>query len=435
VRWRHGVVLRAEAREQSTARELEGRGGEGTWLEGQNGMEEREAELRQLKEALRQSDERFRMISHATDDAIWDWDLATGRLWWGENFYTNFQYTPEEVEPGIESWTRRIHPDDVARVVESIHQCLDSGRQKWRDEYRFVAKDGQYRSILDRGYIQRDGAGKAVRMVGAMVDTTARRKIEVERQRISAELDQRVVLRTREIAAAKEALEAFSYSVSHDLRAPLRHITGFLQLLARNNLQRLDEDGKRYLAIVMEAAQKMADLIEALLTFSRLGQGDLLVGKVDAGALVREVIQDFEIELKERTVHWKVHPLPEVEADGVLLRQVFVNLIGNALKYTRLREVAEIEIGTLVKPGEHLFFIRDNGEGFDMKYAAKLFCVFQRLHSEHEFEGHGIGLANVKRIVMRHGGNVSAEGEVGRGATFYFSLPVKPERPAGEDQH
>lgn len=397
-------------------------------------MKKPDDELGRLTEALRQSEERFQMVSQATDDAIWDWDLMTDRLWWGANFYTTFQYTPEETEGEITSWTRRIHPEDASQVVDSIHQCIGGGQEKWSAEYRFMRKDGEYRTVLDKGFIQHNSAGKAVRMVGAMADVTARRKMEAERLLMSVQLEKRVALRTREIAAAKEALEAFSYSVSHDLRAPLRHITGFLQLLARHNLQRLDEEGKRYLSIVLEAAGKMAELIEALLTFSRLGQSVVRVGAVHTGALVTEVIQSFESEVQGRTIRWKVHALPEVQADETLLRQVFANIIGNALKYTRLKEVAEIEIGAEEKPQATVFFVKDNGVGFDMKYAGKLFCVFQRLHSEREFEGHGIGLANVKRIVARHGGNTWADAEEGRGATFYFSLPHKTDEVPAENQ-
>jgi light-regulated signal transduction histidine kinase (bacteriophytochrome) len=150
--------------------------------------------------------------------------------------------------------------------------------------------------------------------------------------------------------------------------------------------------------------------------------------------LVAEVLQGLDTEIQARTIHWNVHPLPDVHADETLLRQVFVNLIGNALKYTRLKPVAEIEVGVNEGPGESVFFVRDNGVGFDMKYAGKLFCVFQRLHSENEFEGHGIGLANVKRIVSRHGGRTWAEAEEGKGAVFYFSLPKKPESPSGPIQ-
>lgn len=397
-------------------------------------MEQQGDELGRLSEALRLSEERFQLVSHATDDAIWDWDLVSKHLWWGENFYTVFQYSPQEIEPGIESWTSRIHPEEASRVVDSIHRCIDGGQQKWTAEYQFIGKDGRYRTVLDRGFVQHNKEGKAVRMVGAMMDVTARKKLEEEGLRISAELEQRVELRTHEIAAAKEALEAFSYSVSHDLRAPLRHITGFLQLLARNNLQRLDEDGKRYLTIVLEAAAKMAGLIEALLAFSRLGQSVLRVEKVNTSHLVHEVLPCFSDEVQGRVIRWNIHALPEVQADETLLRQVFVNLIGNALKYTRLKDVTEIEIGASEKPKETVFFVKDNGVGFDMKYAGKLFCVFQRLHSEREFEGHGIGLANVKRIVSRHGGQTWAEGEEGRGASFYFSLPNQTTGVSGELQ-
>lgn len=392
-------------------------------------------ELDRLKEALRLSEERFHMVSQATDDTTWDWDLTTGRLWWGENLYKTFLYQPEEIEADITSWTTRIHPDDVDRVTSFIHQCIDRGDKHWTDEYRFLCKDGTYRNILDRGFIQHDGDGTPIRMVGAMVDVTARKRVEAERKHINEELEKRVVLRTAEIAAARDALEAFSYSVSHDLRGPLRHITGFLQLLARTNIQRLDEDGKRYLGITLEAAQKMAQLIEALLSFSHLGQSVMRIQRVDMGSLVAEILQSLRQELQGRNIEWTVHPLPTVDADATLLKQVLVNLIDNAVKYTRLQAVAKIEIGSTKDPEGTVFFVKDNGVGFDMKYAGKLFNVFQRLHKESEFEGDGIGLANVKRIVLRHGGRVWTDSKEGAGATFYFLLPSQIREPGGATIH
>ena len=224
---------------------------------------------------------------------------------------------------------------------------------------------------------------------------------------------------------ANHELEAFSYSVSHDLRAPLRHIGGFVDLLARQSTT-LDDKSRRYLNIIADSARQMGMLIDDLLVFSRMNRTEMRFGKVSMNSLLDEAMKTAATDGKERRINWKVSPLPEVEGDAAMLRQVWVNLIGNAVKYTRPRDPAEIEVGCQPEQnGEYLFYVRDNGVGFDMKYVDKLFGVFQRLHRADEFEGTGIGLANVRRIITRHGGRTWADSKVDAGATFYFSLPNK----------
>lgn len=369
------------------------------------------------------------MFSEATEDVLWDWDLVTNQLVWGESFFSTFHYTREEVEPRIESWTSRIHPEDRDRVMRSIHECIDAKGQKWADEYRFLTREGEYLHVSDRGFVQRNGEGKPVRMVGAMMDVTVRKKADEAIRGINQELERRVQQRTQEIEASNEVLEAFSYSVSHDLRAPLRHITGFLQLLSRGNLERLDEEGKRYLAIILNAAEKMGTLIDALLAFSRMGRSALKIETVDMNALVAEAVKMLTPEQNGRDVEWKIGRLPPLDADLILMRQALQNLLDNALKFTRPRHPARIEVGCEETPAERIFFVKDNGVGFDMRYVDKLFGVFQRLHTEREFEGNGVGLANVRRIVMRHGGRVWAEGALDQGASFYFALPKTSRTP------
>jgi signal transduction histidine kinase len=222
---------------------------------------------------------------------------------------------------------------------------------------------------------------------------------------------------------ANKELEAFSYSVSHDLRAPLRHIGGFVDLLLKNNSSQLDESGLRYLNIISESYIEMGNLIDALLTFSRLSRTELQRTKIDTKSMVNRVIKTFSDELAGRKVEINLMELPNTMGDETLINQVWVNLISNALKYSRKKENAVIEIGGKSDKDKTIFYVKDNGAGFDMKYADKLFGVFQRLHKTRDFEGIGIGLANVNRIVMRHGGTCWAEGEVGKGATFYFSKP------------
>jgi light-regulated signal transduction histidine kinase (bacteriophytochrome) len=226
--------------------------------------------------------------------------------------------------------------------------------------------------------------------------------------------------------AVNAELEAFSYSVSHDLRAPLRHIDGFANLLTKHANTTLDEKSRRYVDVISEAARKMGRLIDDLLEFSRTGRAQMRRTLVNQDVLVAEVIRDGRYNV--RPIEWKIAPMPEVHADAAMLRQVWTNYLDNAVKYTSKVEHPVIEIGTQPgnTPGERVFFVRDNGAGFDMRYVEKLFGVFQRLHTEAEFEGTGIGLANVRRVVTRHGGRTWAEGSLGAGSVFYFSLPPAP---------
>jgi PAS domain S-box-containing protein len=229
----------------------------------------------------------------------------------------------------------------------------------------------------------------------------------------------------QQLQASNAELEAFSYSVSHDLRAPLRHINGFAELLRKNAESAVDEKGRHYIKTISDSAKRMGRLIDELLVFSRMGRAELRVAELDHDGLVADVIRENGFK-KNAAIDWRISPLPRVHADFVLLRQVWFNLIDNAVKYSGKSPSPRIEVGCRLDPatGERQFFVRDNGAGFDMQYADKLFGVFQRLHSATEFEGTGIGLANVRRIVLRHGGRTWAEGQVGEGAVFYFSLPA-----------
>lgn len=298
----------------------------------------------------------------------------------------------------------------------------------WKGEIKNRAKDGSIYWVDTTivPFLKPDG--KPYQYVAIRADITARKLVEEEIRRLNHELEARVTDRTAQLEAANKELEAFSYSVSHDLRAPLRHIDGFVGLLVKSDGQTVSEKGRSYLETISGAAKQMGQLIDDLLVFSRMGRSEMRIARVDLSELLEEVLLSLRSEYQARNIVWHKAPLPVVEGDRPMLRQVLVNLVANAVKYTRPRDPAVIEIGCRQDlPGEAVVFVRDNGVGFEMKYADKLFGVFQRLHRAEEFEGTGIGLANVRRIIIRHGGRTWAESQPGAGATFYFSLP-KPHR-------
>ena len=282
----------------------------------------------------------------------------------------------------------------------------------------------------------RDEGGNIAGFVGLIYDLTERKQREAEIHQLNQELEQRVAERTAQLTEANKELEAFAYSVSHDLRSPLRHIDGFLGLLKEQSGNSFDAQSEHYMDTIAKAVKRMGELIDDLLSFSRMGRQEMTRAPVDLGALVNEVIHEFEPEAEHRAIDWRIGELPVVSGDCAMLRVVLANLISNALKFTQTRDQTVIEIGALNdEPGhenETVVFVRDNGVGFDMRYANKLFGVFERLHSFKEFEGTGIGLANVNRVISRNGGTTWAEGKVGVGATFYFSLPR--ERPPTDAQ-
>jgi light-regulated signal transduction histidine kinase (bacteriophytochrome) len=234
---------------------------------------------------------------------------------------------------------------------------------------------------------------------------------------------------TSDLQRANRELEAFSYTVSHDLRAPFRHITGYSQLLKEREADRLSDTGKHYLQSVVESAEYAGRLVDYLLSFAQVGRTALRYARIDMRVLLDETLRDLRPDIGDRKVDWRVGLLPKVWADPILMKLVMQNLLANALKFTQRREVAEIGIQSVLVADQHVFSIRDNGVGFDMRYVDKLFGMFQRLHRMEDFEGTGVGLAHVRRIIERHRGRTWAESTLGEGATFFFSLPVKAENP------
>lgn len=309
--------------------------------------------------------------------------------------------------------------DIMAQLVRSGH---------WEGELVHTRRDGMKVVVSSRWAVQKDELGQPASVLETNNDITERKRAEEGIRKLNEELEARVMKRTEELGEVNRELEAFAYSVSHDLRAPLRHLAGYAELLQKSASSDLDEKSARYVATILESAKRMGELIDDLLSFSRTSRVEIKKARVSLDGLVNEVVNELRRETGGRDVVWRIGALPDVYGDRSMLRLVFVNLISNAIKFTRRRQQAVIEVGCADgETKETAIFVRDNGVGFDMKYVNKLFGVFQRLHRTEEFEGTGIGLAHVQRIIYRHGGRVWAEGAPDKGAAFYLTLPRPPE--------
>lgn len=312
-------------------------------------------------------------------------------------------------------WPELVHPDDLQATHAEL-SGMQEGAPAIHLENRIRCADGSWRWISWKVQLAEEG----------LLYATGH---DVSEERATAEaiktLNQDLSVRATQLEEANRELEAFSYSVSHDLRAPLRHIQGYAEMLASITRGQLSEKAERYLKTIAQAGEEMGRLIDDLLAFSRMGRSELRPDRVTLAVLLQETINGLEMLTKGRNILWKITPMPDVLGDPAMLRQVLANLVGNALKYTRRKEEPQIEVGCSgTENGFAIFFVRDNGAGFDMRYVHKLFGVFQRLHRSDEFEGTGIGLAIVRRVIARHGGRVWAEGTLDQGATFYFTLKL-----------
>lgn len=369
------------------------------------------------EDSLRQSETLFRQLADSMPQIVWTARPDGYIDYFNKRWY---EYTGFDKNFGEESWKPILHPDDVERSSETYFGCIRS-QTPYEIEYRFKDRmTGGYRWFLGRALPIRDTSGRIIRWFGTCTDID-------DQKRAEERLEEAVSRRTEELVAANRELEAFSYSVSHDLRAPLRAISGYSGLLLADLPHRLTEEERRRLHLINKSANDLGLLVDGLLTFSRLSRQNTSRINLDMKLLVEAVLQD-QLGREQRAVSVTLHDLPCVVGDGLLMRQLFTNLISNALKFTKTRERPAIEIGSTREQNETVFYVKDNGVGFDMKFADKLFGVFERLHRAEEFDGTGIGLAFTKRIVERHGGRIWAEAEVDKGATFYFSL--KEEEPA-----
>lgn len=378
---------------------------------------------KQMETALIESQTLYRLLAEHSSDVVTLIDSVGKVKYASPSTYYRLGYTESDLlgldTPGI---LMHVHPDDRERIGLEIKRGRQLKLPTSRYEYRLQNKQGNYIWVEDILQREFDEHGEFVQTIVNSREITERKQAEAEIKKMNAELEQRVAQRTAQLEIANKELQSFAYSVSHDLRAPLRAIDGFSQTLWNKYSGQLGQEGEHYLTRVHENTKRMGQLIDDLLVLSRISRQEMSHQPVDLMMMAKEITAEFAESEPERNVRFQIAEQAVVEGDAGLLKVVLQNLLGNAWKFTSKRDMAEIEVGFKENDNERVFFVRDNGVGFDMQYADKLFGAFQRLHSTHEFPGTGIGLATVQRVIHRHGGRIWAEAAVDQGATFYFTL-------------
>jgi len=389
-------------------------------------LEQEIAERKAAQKAIQDKEVKLTEAQKIAQLGSWEWDPAANTVEWSDELFRITGALPTRFEGTFGEALRITHPDDRKRFQDAMEKSRD-GREPFQADVRIIRPDGSIRILRMHGKPVLDDAGKTVRLIGTAQDITERKRAESAIQDLNEELRAKV----EEVAAANRELEGFSYSVSHDLRAPLRAIHGYSRMLVEDYADKVDGEGRRYLDVIARNTKRMGELIDDLLDFSRLGRQPLHQSPVDMESLVTLVCDEALAAAPGRRLEFRRGALPPAHGDSSMLRVVVTNLVANAVKYTKGRDPAVIEIGSGADGGGTAYFVKDNGVGFEMEYAHKLFGVFQRLHRTEDFEGTGVGLALVQRIIQRHGGRVAAEGRVGSGATFTFVLPGSPEGGGG----
>lgn len=375
--------------------------------------------LREATRVSKQISERFRLAADSSSAGIWDWDLSTDEVYYSDRFKELLGYEPDEWPHTFEAFRKALHEEDRNRTLDKISASLNHS-EPYDITYRLRLKSGKYRWFMARGKVLRDNLGQAYRMAGSIADIHQRVQAEKQLENLNKSLEGKVAQRTAKLQAINEELESFSYTVSHDLRAPLRAINGYSSFLIKRDTGNLNEEQIRFLNTIQENVEKMGDLIDDLLLYSRMGRAKINRVNVNMNQLVNEVFSELKVE--GQNFDYEIGSLPDAIVDRALIKRVWANLISNAIKYSAHLDEPLIKVGCNESSKRNQYWVRDNGAGFNMKYASKLFGMFQRLHTDDEFEGTGVGLAIVKRLVLKHGGEVSAKGEIDKGATFYFTI-------------
>jgi len=382
---------------------------------------QRTKELSLANTELREHRDTLRLAQKAARMGAWDRDVTTGRSHWTTELEEVFGVEPGSYNDSAEMWPNLVHPDDLLALDKAVALSL-SEASEFASEFRILRPDGKQRWISARATVIRDGEGRPNRMVGVNIDITEQKLAEEQIHLLNASLESRVAERTRDLSNANKELESFSYSVSHDLRSPLRTIDGF-SLALLEDCDGLDETCKDHLQRIRTAAQRMGSLIDDLLNLSRVTRAQLNAQSFDLSAIVTAVAGELQASDPHRRVVWNIQPALLATGDSQLLRVAVENLLNNAWKFTSRRPEARIEFGKTEDSGDTAFFVKDDGAGFDPAYADRLFGAFQRLHGAAEFPGTGVGLATVQRVIHRHGGRIWAKSAPDQGATFYFTLP------------
>lgn len=389
-------------------------------------------ERNRAEQAWKQSEERYRSLVTATAQIVWTTD-PSGKVVSDMPLWRAFTgMTLAQIMGG--GWIESLHPDDRVPTAEIWAKAVRE-RSLYDTEYRIRRHDGEYRYFAVRGVPLREEDGSIREWIGTCTDVTERKQAQHSLETLNEHLETRVAQRTEQLQAAVQELEAFTYSVSHDLRAPLRHISGFSKILTEDFAPTLPAEAQRLVQRIEEGTRRMGLLVDDLLNLGRVGRHEVRLQVTGLDSIIKDVLADLQPECETRKVRWEVGRMPYVECDPALMKQVFQNLLSNALKFTRPRPEAVIEVGQTDQEGVAVVFVRDNGVGFSMKYAEKLFGVFQRLHRSEDFEGTGVGLATVQRIIQKHGGRIWAEAELDKGATFYFTLGSSEKDPTSIKPH
>jgi PAS domain S-box-containing protein len=377
-------------------------------------------ERKQAIEEIRAANERFVKVSEATNDAIWDWDIANGTIHWGIGFEKLFGYDLKKFKPSLEAWGAHVHPEDSESVRYSLDALLANPEEDhWQFEYRYQKTTGEYLYVLDKGIVTRTPSGEAVRMVGAVIDITHHKEYEQSLKELNTQLEERA----RALAISNEELEQFAYVASHDLQEPLRMVTSFLTQLNKKYRNELDDKAHQYIDFAVDGAKRMRQVILDLLEYSRVGREEDQLVELPLNMVVADVSRLLHREIERSGAKIHFHDLPVVNNYKTPLIQIFQNLISNAIKYTAATVSPDITITAERKNNEWLIAVRDNGIGIEAEYFDKIFIIFQRLHGRKEYSGTGMGLALVKKNVEVLGGRIWLESSPGQGSTFYFTLP------------